>query len=378
MRKQRFQFAASRIIPESAKETDVYLLQALLSRYGHLTEPFTPGKFDDATRRGVMQFQSFYRLAPQDDGICDEATINLLNQPRCGVSDRAPVFRSAIGRLAPYRTVGAKWSTNTLRFRFMNSTPDLGMDRQHAIIREAFSRWAGVCALTFNEVLLAETSELSVGFHRGSHGDSDPFDDAGGPDGNTLAHAYFPPPAGDRWAGSLHFDEYEQWKDAPGGTGTRLYNVALHEIGHLLGLAHSPDTNAIMYAYYAEDRNDLRADDIAGAQSLYGAPATAPVALSVGEKVSGTLPQTNAEVRYQVTLQNKLLIKLDGPSGQDFDLYVRYGQPAGTGEGAYDAVGYGSTADESIAIENPKAGTYYILVQSYRGSGRFDLEADVA
>ncbi len=59
-----------------------------------------------------------------------------------------------------------------------------------------------------------------------------------------------------------------------------------------------------MYAYYAEDRNDVRADDIAGIQSLYGAPSAAPVAISPGERVSGHLPQTNAQVQYQVTLQN--------------------------------------------------------------------------
>lgn len=133
-----------------------------------------------------------------------------------------------------------------------------------------------------------------------------------------------------------------------------------------------------MYAYYAEDRNDLTPDDIAGIQSLYGAPVTEPVAISPGQGISGHLPQTHAEVHYQVTLQNKLLVRLDGAEGQDFDLYVCYGAPAGTQEGQYDAVSYGITADELVTIENPKAGTYYILVQSYRGSGSYNLEVEVA
>jgi hypothetical protein len=153
--------------------------------------------------------------------------------------------------------------------------------------------------------------------------------------------------------------------------------VALHEIGHLLGLAHSQDTNAIMYAYYAEDRNALRADDIAGVQSLYGAPTEEPVAISPGQQISGHLAQTNAEVRYQVTLQNKLLFKLEGPSNQDFDLYVRYNEPVGKEDDHYDAVSYGITADELVTIENPKAGTYYILVHSYSGSGSYNLEVEI-
>lgn len=223
-----------------------------------------------------------------------------------------------------------------------------------------------------------EASPLNVAFHRSSHGDGSPFDNAGGPDGNTLAHAFFPPPAGGSWAGSLHFDEFELWKDAPGGVGTRLFNVALHEIGHLLGLSHSQDVNAIMYAYYAEDRNDLRPDDVAGIQSLYGAPAAAPTALPVGGKVSGHLAATNAEFRYQVTVQDKLLIRLDGPPGPDFDLYVRFGAPAGRDDGQYDAVSYGVTADELVTIANPRAGTYHLLVHSYRGAGSYTLDVDTA
>ncbi len=162
-----------------------------------------------------------------------------------------------------------------------------------------------------------------------------------------------------------------------GGSFRRLYNVSLHEIGHLLGLAHSQDQNAIMYAYYGEDRNDLRADDIAGIQYLYGSPSTAPVAVSPGQTVNGHLPQTNSEAHYQVTLQNKLLVRLDGPAGEDFDLYVRYGAAVNIQNGQYDQVSYGLTADELVTVENPQAGTYYILVHSYRGSGAYTLEVEV-
>lgn len=376
-KKKPFKFQAGMIKAGTESRGDIYHLQALLGRYGYLTGHFCPGKYDECTRHAVSQFQSFYRIYPDEDGVCDADTVNLLNLPRCGVPDPPPGHRSPTGRLAPYVTVGAKWNTNRLIYQFLNSTPDLPVDRQREIIRDAFNRWAEVCALTFSEAEGNATPDLSVGFHRASHGDGYSFDDAGGPDGNTLAHAFFPPPAGGPHAGSLHFDEFELWKDEPGGIGTRLYNVTLHEIGHLLGLDHSQEQAAIMYAYYAEDRNDLRPDDIAGAQSLYGAPEQEPVAISPGERVSGHLPRANAEVRYQVTLQNKLLIRLDGPPGEDFDLYVRQGAPVGIRDGEYDSVGYGMTADELITINDPRAGTYYILVHSYRGSGSYNLEVEV-
>lgn len=85
----------------------------------------------------------------------------------------------------------------------------------------------------------------------------------------------------------------------------------------------------------------------------------------------------DAEVRYQVTLQNKLLIKLEGPPDEDFDLYVRHGATVGTADGEYDEVSFGVTADELLTIDDPKAGTYNLLVHSYRGSGSYALEVEV-
>ena len=52
--------------------------------------------------------------------------------------------------------------------------------------------------------------------------------------------------------------------------GTNLLAVALHELGHALGLDHSEDTNSIMYAFYDCSKTTLTADDIAGIQAIYG------------------------------------------------------------------------------------------------------------
>ncbi len=378
-RKKNFKFSSKELSPQSGSSEEVYQLQVLLSRYGFFSGVFNPGVYDDLTKNAVSQFQSYYRIYPENDGYCDEETTKLLNQPRCGIADKSHIHRGADGRLAPYVTVGAKWPNNNLTYKYLNSTPDLSVDRQREINNEAFQKWAEICALEFQHEQDNQNTDITIAFHRGSHGDGSPFDDQGGPDGNTLAHAFFPPPLGGQWAGSLHFDEYELWKDQAGGQGIRLYNVALHEIGHLIGLSHSQDANAIMYAYYGEARNDLQADDIAGVQSLYGAAVSAPVAISPGQKVNGYLPQKDSTISYQVTLQNKLLVKLDGPQGEDFDLYVRFNEPVDEDleKELYDSVSYGITADELITIEDPKAGTYYILVHSYEGSGSYTLELEV-
>ena len=54
--------------------------------------------------------------------------------------------------------------------------------------------------------------------------------------------------------------------------GVDLLSVAIHEIGHNLGLDHSNVKRSIMYPFIQNDVQALHADDINGIQNLYGSP----------------------------------------------------------------------------------------------------------
>jgi peptidoglycan hydrolase-like protein with peptidoglycan-binding domain len=82
MKKKNFCFSAKQLNPKIASTDDVYKLQSLLGRYGYLRGAYYPGSYDEATRNAVSQFQSFYHIYPEDDGVCDQQTIDLLNTPR--------------------------------------------------------------------------------------------------------------------------------------------------------------------------------------------------------------------------------------------------------------------------------------------------------
>ena len=80
-----------------------------------------------------------------------------------------------------------------------------------------------------------------------------------------MAHALFPE------YGVLHFDDDETFTDGV-STGTNLFSVALHEIGHLLGLKHSSYSYAIMHQIYKSynPNMNLTDDEINGINDIYG------------------------------------------------------------------------------------------------------------
>lgn len=104
----------------------------------------------------------------------------------------------------------------------------------------------------------------------------------------ALAHGWQPGTEanfglGGTLGGDLHFDVGHTWVNDPidvSGNGQfDFYTVALHELGHNLGLDHSSVVGSVMEPIYGGARRTLHADDIAGIQALYGVPAPGAILL---------------------------------------------------------------------------------------------------
>lgn len=89
--------------------------------------------------------------------------------------------------------------------------------------------------------------------------------------GGVLASAFSPPPMnGGTLAGDIVMNTSQSWQI---NSDFDLQTVALHEIGHALGLDHSAISAAVMYTSYIGVKQTLNSDDIAGIRSIYGVRA---------------------------------------------------------------------------------------------------------
>ncbi len=166
-----------------------------------------------------------------------------------------------------YIASGGTWSHLDLSYSIDNLTPDMAAADQTNAIVAAMNAWANACPeLSFVMAPSSAQADVHFSWASGDHGDGYSFDGGGTFGGNVLAHAFFPETPRE---GDLHFDEFETWSLDGASDTIHLRAVAIHELGHTLGLDHSSDKNSIMYPYYRPDVTTLGADDVAGIQAIY-------------------------------------------------------------------------------------------------------------
>ncbi|KAF8729500.1 hypothetical protein HU200_017438 [Digitaria exilis] len=261
-------------------------LKDYLSHFGYLPTPPSSSPFTDAfdhdLEAAIATYQRNFGL--NATGVLDTSTVEQMVSPRCGVADvingtstMARRSRSSHGgrHLYAYFPGGPTWPPFRRDLKYaITATSATSIDRSTLsdVFARAFSRWAAATNLKFSETSSESDADITIGFYSGAHGDGEPFD---GPLG-TLAHAFSPTD------GRFHLDAAEAWVAGAGdddvsrslsSTGAvDLESVAVHEIGHLLGLGHSSVPEAIMYPTIRTGTRkvELEEDDVQGIQSLYG------------------------------------------------------------------------------------------------------------
>ncbi|XP_009113266.1 metalloendoproteinase 5-MMP [Brassica rapa] len=254
-------------------------LKQYFSRFGYIpaaVDNFTDD-FDDVLQSAISTYQKNFNL--KVTGKLDASTLGQIVKPRCGNPDMIDGTTSEMNAGKKFRTV-ARYSFFPGKPQWPKRNRDLSYafvplnnltEEVKQVFARAFTRWADVTPLNFTRSESILRADIVIGFFAGDHGDGEPFD---GPMG-TLAHASSPP------TGMFHLDGDEDWlisgedmsrQILPVTSVVDLESVAVHEIGHLLGLGHSSVEDAIMYPAISGGHRkvELAKDDIEGIQHLYG------------------------------------------------------------------------------------------------------------
>jgi hypothetical protein len=170
-----------------------------------------------------------------------------------------------------------------------SGTPDL--PNENVLVELALSKWAQHAPIHFTETGQSG-ADNSIDFYFAFELDAPHFVQSDGPWGD-VGYAFFPDDLNpEPLAGDIFFDEAETWlggTTAPGvctASGCQLFFVAMHEIGHALGLVHSSDSQndpasnpSVMSPFFTPTSgphpgfgafSELQAADIEKLQLLYG------------------------------------------------------------------------------------------------------------
>jgi len=229
------------------------LLREFLLMSGHLTvaeEESGSASPSSAVHKALRRFQRGSGL--KVSGELDEATRRSILAPQCLVADGSgPCCLES-------HTLAYRWGKPPHNF---DGSPQEAFDQ----VRKAMDIWEMVGGLgggkiVFRQAAPQDTADFEVGWA-----------DLSGPGGvDVIAFADLPGNCSETTDGPrpLHFSQNESW-DIGGEAGSfDVLSVALHELGHILGLQHSNQPGAVMYRNFLQTHDDLTDDDTGALRSL--------------------------------------------------------------------------------------------------------------
>lgn len=243
----------------------------------------------EAVIRGLTEYDEVAYILPAAPDLARGTPLSACASGAVGGFPLSPLAAAA--------STGPGWAANprspvTLNTTWGAQSTRVEASAARAEIERALNEWSRVVQVRFSPGTAANAPRnLHFLFGTRSHGDGSPFTGSTG----VIAHAFFPaPPNPEPIAGDIHFNDEMPFRI---GADIDLFSVALHELGHALGLPHTDAGNAVMYPYYRKV-SSLTPTDIANIRRLYlstEAVAQPALRLKVDPVTGATAAGTNAQ-----------------------------------------------------------------------------------
>jgi predicted Zn-dependent protease len=161
--------------------------------------------------------------------------------------------------------LGARWNTQTITWSLDTSGGNAAYDSE---VEQAFATWAAASGLNFQEVASGSGADISIGW-----GDLNTA--ATGQVGFTSFSASNGVISGSQiqLESSSDLTTDSSGDTIYAGTDATLYQTALHEIGHALGLGDNADATSIMNYDLTSANQTLDQTDLHAIGTLYGSSA---------------------------------------------------------------------------------------------------------
>ena len=161
--------------------------------------------------------------------------------------------------LEDYAVMGCKWNKTSLNYYIDSTSSDIpSLDCINAIA-SSFAAWSDISDFTFTKVNNSANADITIKWDSDFSSNSVLAETGTSYNANTYIII----------KAAIRFNDNVSW--AINGSNYDVFKVAVHEIGHALGMRHSEYSDAIMYYAY-NSASTLTADDICGLWSVYNCP----------------------------------------------------------------------------------------------------------